>query len=355
MACVVVPTSIAVLYFGAIASDVYISESSFLIRAPEKQGSSILGQFLKGTGFSNSQDDVYAVEDYIKSRDAMNVLARDLNLKQKFASGKVDIFNRFNGMGWDSSYERFYKYYQKMVGIQIGSMSSILTLQTKAFTAQDSRAMNAVLLTLGEKLVNSLNQRAQESLISTAQGEIDKAESKAKKASLALAEYRNRNSVIDPEKQSAIPLQQIAALQDQLMSTNALILQIATVSKDNPQLTTLRQHAQLLAAEIDKETTKVAGSGKNSLASKSAGYQRLLIDNQFADRALVSAMASLEQARNEAQHQQLFLERISQPSLPDRSMEPKRLQGIAAVLLLGMLVWGILSILLAGVREHHDR
>jgi len=65
-------------------------------------------------------------------------------------------------------------------------------------------------------------------------------------------------------------------------------------------------------------------------------------------------MAALENARNEADRKQLYLERLVQPNLPDIAIEPKRLRSIVVVFVLGMIAWGILSLLLAGVREHHD-
>lgn len=242
-----------------------------------------------------------------------------------------------------------------MLDVQLDPISSILTLKTMAYTAKESQNMDALLLTLSEKLVNDMNKRGQQALVQSAENEVDKSEAKAKAAALALGEYRNKEGVIDPTQQTAIPFQQIAKLQDQLMATNAQILQIQTVSKDNPQLPSLRQRADLIQTEIDKEMAKVAGKNKNSLANKAIEYQRLLLDSQFAERALMSAMTSLEQARNEAQRQQLFLERIAQPSLPDKAMEPRRLRIIAAIFFLGLILWGVFSIMAAGVREHHDR
>jgi capsular polysaccharide transport system permease protein len=40
--------------------------------------------------------------------------------------------------------------------------------------------------------------------------------------------------------------------------------------------------------------------------------------------------------------------------LPDVAQEPHRLRGILATFVLGLVAWGILSMLLAGVREHQD-
>jgi capsular polysaccharide transport system permease protein len=353
--CVALPTLLASIYYGLIASDVYISQSSFVVRTPEKQVSSALGQILQGAGFTSSQGDAYTVDDYILSRDAMQVLNKKLDLKQKFSSPEVDPVSRFGGLiDWHTSFEAFYKYYLKMVGVKLDPLSSIITLQTKAFTANDALAMDANLLELSEHLVNLLNERGQQDMIQFAQKNFDKAEKKSKDAALALGKYRNQFGVINPEQQSAIPLQQIAKLQDQLIVTQAQILQIQTLSKENPQLPSLRQRAQLLEAEIAKETARVAGSNNQSLASKAIEYQRLSLDSQFADRELVSTMASLEQARTEAQRQQLYLERIAQPSLPDKAMEPRRLRAVLAVFVLGLALWGILTMLISGIREHQD-
>ena len=40
-------------------------------------------------------------------------------------------------------------------------------------------------------------------------------------------------------------------------------------------------------------------------------------------------------------------------SMPDEAAEPRRLRGIFATLVLGLVIWGILKLLVAGVREHH--
>jgi capsule polysaccharide export protein KpsE/RkpR len=46
------------------------------------------------------------------------------------------------------------------------------------------------------------------------------------------------------------------------------------------------------------------------------------------------------------------VERIVEPNLPDSPSEPRRLRGIFATLVISILAYGILKMLLAGVREH---
>ena len=64
--------------------------------------------------------------------------------------------------------------------------------------------------------------------------------------------------------------------------------------------------------------------------------------------------AALAQAREEAQRKQLYLERVVQPNLPDSAIEPKRLRAGLTTLVFSMICWALLSLLIAGVREHTD-
>jgi capsular polysaccharide transport system permease protein len=351
---VAIPTTFSILYFGLIASDVYLSESRYIVRSSVQQSSASLGLLLKDTGLSRAEDDSYSVENYILSRDALRALDEQLHLKAAFSASAVDFIRRFASFGRDDSFESFLLYYQDMVNVQVDSGSSIATLQTRAFTAEDARAMNSQLLDMAESLVNRLNERANRDMIRFASGEVATAEAQARTASRALAQYRNQNGVIDPEQQSEIPLQRIGKLEDQRIATNAQLQLLEKLAQDSPQIPVLRQQAQQLDQQIVEETKGVAGTGGRSLAGKAAEYERLALDKAIADKMLESAMGTLALARNDALRQQLYLERIVQPGFPDKAMEPRRLKDIAATLLLGLIVWGVLSLTVAAVKEHRD-
>ncbi len=351
---VVIPTFLSIVYFGFIASDVYISESRFVVRSPERQTASPLGMLLKGTGFSSSQDDSYTVQDYILSRDALSSLNDKLNIGTAFSSKDVDIFARFAGLDkWDTSFEALYKYYKNKVEVELDPLSSITTLTVRSFTAEDSFKINEQLIEISEALVNQLNETGRQDMIRFASGEVRSAEQKAKAAALVLSAYRNQKGVFDPEQQTSIELEQVAKLQGELITAQAQLVQLQTFAKNNPQIPSMQLLIKNLRQQIDVETRQVVGEGR-SLANKAAEYQRLALEREFADKQLASTLVSLEQARNEAQRKQLYLELIVQSSKPDKAMEPRRLRGVLTTLIMGMIMWGVLSILLAGVREHND-
>ncbi|MFN4036684.1 MAG: hypothetical protein ACK4IV_11985 [Comamonas aquatica] len=350
---VAAPTVVATVYFGLMASDVYVSESRIVVRSPEKQVATGLGALLKGAGFSRAQDDSYTVRDYVLSRDALKEIDDALAVGKAFSSTSVDRVSRFGGLDFDTSFEALHRYFQKKVDVQQDSASSITTLTVRAYAAQDAQNINQKLLELSEGLVNRLNERGRQDLIRSAAVEVAEAEKKSKAAALALSAYRNAKGVVDPERQATVQLQQVAKLQDELIATKTQLAQLRTFTPLNPQIPALEKMASTLQAEIEVENTKVAG-GERSLANKAAEFQRLALEREFADRQLATALASLEQARNEALRKQVYIERIAQPSLPDIALEPRRLRSILATFVLGLVAWGIFSMLLAGVREHQD-
>jgi capsular polysaccharide transport system permease protein len=351
---VALPTLVACLYFGVIASDVYISESRFVVRNPQRQSvTSGLGSLLQGTGFSRSQDDTYSVHDYVLSRDALRELDQQLQVRKAFSSSEIDFINRFPGLSPDDSFEAFFRHYRKYVTIDYDTVSSITTLYVRAYTADDSRRFNDLLLQMGERLVNNLNTRSRQDLIQVAQKEVQTAEDRAKTATVALSGYRTRQAIFDPDRQSSLQLQGVAKLQEELLSAEAQLLQLRQLSPDNPQIPSLKSRVEALRKTITAEGSKVAG-GDGSFSTKATVYDRLALEKTFADRQLATALASLETARNEAQRKQLYLERLVQPNLPDKALEPRRVRSIFTVLLLGLILWGVVSLIAASVKEHTD-
>jgi capsular polysaccharide transport system permease protein len=350
----VVPTFVAILYYGLVASDIYISESRFLVRSPQHQTQSgVFGELLQSSGLSRSQDDTYSVHDYILSRDALRELDAKLGVRNAFMSKQVDPINRFAGLYWDHSFERFYRYYGKHVDVEYDSTSSITTLTVRAFTAQDAQRINDLLLQMSESLVNRLNERSRQDLIRYSEEEVKLATDKATAAAVALFQYRSKHEIFEPDKQAALQLESVGKIQEELVSTEAQLAQLQKLSPNNPQIIGLDSRAQTLRHAIVTEAAKVT-SANDSFSARAPDFERLTVESVFADKQLGMTLADLETARNEALRQQLYLERLVQPSLPDRAMEPRRIRSVFTVFLLGLIAWGVASLLIAAIREHSD-
>lgn len=348
---VVTPTLLGILYFGFLAENVYVSESRFVVRSPEKPQKAGIGMLLGSAGFSTASEEIRVAQGYIESRDALRALNADGSAAEAWGNDQVSIFNRFDPLGWSGSFEDLYKFYRQKVQAAYDSETAITTLTVRAFRPQDAQAMNSRLLKGAERLVNQLNERGSEDLVRYAEREAAEARAEASRAALALATYRNQVGVIDPERQATVQLQMISKLQDELIGARMQLLQLASASPQNPQIPLLKVRISGLEKEIANQLGQVAGS-KGSLSAAAVEYQRLQLQVEFTDQQLALSLSALQDARNEARRQRAYVERVAQPSLPDASLEPRRLRGILSVVIVALLTWGILTMLIAGVREH---
>jgi len=352
---VLVPTLVAIVYYALIASDVYVSESRFVVRSqqPRMQTGGLVGELLQGTGISRSQDDTYSVRDFILSRDALKELDEKLAVRKSYSSTSADRFKRFPGVVGDDSFESLFRYYGKKVGVEYDPASSISILTVHAFSAEDAQKINQLLLEMSERLVNSLNDRSRRDLIRFAEDEVKLAAKKAQDASLALLAFRSEQSVFEPDRQAAIALEGVARLQEELISTQAQLAQLKKISPTNPQIGGLSTRVETLRAAVTSEAAKVT-SGAGSLSARAPTFERLTLESEFADKELGIALAERDTARHEAARKQLYLERLVQPNLPDSALEPRRVRSVFTVLLFGLMAWGVVTLVLAGIREHAD-
>lgn len=353
---VALPTLTATVYYGFIASDIYVSQSRFIIHSPQEQRmqtGGLLGEFLQGAGMSRSQTAAYAVKDYIQSRDALKALDQKIDMREAFGSRHIDIFDRFPGLRWNRSFEEFYQYYVGHVGIAYDSGTSISTLTVSAYRPEIAYRINRQLIRISERLVNNLNDRSREDMIRYAEQDVQMAERKATQASLALLAYRSMHAVFAPDKQAAIQLEGIAKLQAQLVTTDAELAQLKQLSPSNPQIPGLRSRAETLRAAISRQASKVTGP-TGSLSARAPKFEQLALESTIADKELGAALAELDSARRSAARQQLYLETLVRANLPDSALLPRRVRSIFTVLVVGLILWGALSLVLASIREHTE-
>ncbi|STZ76016.1 capsule biosynthesis protein [Bergeriella denitrificans] len=353
-ATVVIPTLVSTVYFGLIASDRFTSQSSFVVRSPKSQTSlNGLGAILQGSGFARAQDDIYTVQEYMQSRSALDALREAMPVRE-FYETKGDIFSRFNGFGFSGEEEAFYQYYKDKVSIRFDAVSGISSLNVTSFDAAESQKINAALLKQGEALINQLNARARQDTIRYAEEAVAAAEEQVKNASQSLTEYRISNGVFDLKAQSEVQMGLVSKLQDELIVIQTQLDQVRAVTPENPQIPGLVAREKSLRKEIAQQLRAISGGSEGSLTRQASDYQRVFLENQLAEQQLAAAMTSLESAKAEADRQQLYLEVISTPSKPDLALEPKRLYNIVATFIIGLIVYGIISLLAASVREHKN-
>ena len=352
LAVVVLPTLIAIAYFGMLAQDVYVSESRILVRSPSKADVSPLGAVLGSGALTGASEERNAVHEFLRSRDALSEINHDGFVRQAYGNDGIFWGDRFGALS-GNSFEELYKYFEKKVTLEDGDGGLVLRVSVEAFTPEDAQKINERLLRRSEDLVNALSERARGDAINFAQLEVTEAREQARSASLALARFRNQEGIIDPELQARVGLQTISQLQEELMSARTRLLQLETYTPGASQIPFLRTQVRSLEKEIARQTAGLAGSS-SSLSANTARFQELQLASEFAEKQLAIALSSLQEAQADARRKQAYIDRVAEPSLPDYATAPRRLRGILATLLLGLLAWGVFSMLIVGIREHRD-
>lgn len=345
------PTLLTAIYFAFIATPQFISESTFLVRSSNEQSMSGLGALLRTTGIGSMGDPSYAVAEYVKSRDALARLNRDVDFSAMLARPEADFLSRFPTFYSGSTQEDLYDAFQKFVTAVYDSSTGVTTLDVRAFRPEDAQKISQSLLASSEDLINRMNERSRRDAVALATQEVDRAHAKVEQLQVAITEYRVREGVIDPRTAASSTVSILAGLNKELSETQASIAQAQALSPQSPQIRSLQSRATAIRQQIAQQQSAVLGPDGH-IATSLAQFQRLLVDEEFAEKELAAANASLDVARADALRKQVYLERISDPSTPDRSRYPRRVISTLTVFTILFIGYAILWLLMANVREH---
>jgi capsular polysaccharide transport system permease protein len=350
---VVGPTLLAGIYYGLIASDIYVSESRFVIQSPDQKRSqmSTFANLVQTTGLSGGQEQTNQVLTYVRSRDALAALEKNADIRDKFATSRADFLARFPDPLGDSSFESLFKYYGDMIDARVDSDTGTAIIKVRAFSPQDAFTINRQLLELSEGLVNRLNTRAQSKGILEAQRQVQLATDRAKASRIALAQYRNTQALIDPNRQAVGVLEIANTMIAERAALRAQLDLMQRVTPNNPSIPALRNRINAVTVQIASQDSRVVGKG-SGIASKLGGYENLLVEQEFATESLNAANAALVQARAEAQRQQFYLERVVDPNTPDSHLLPKRLLSVLVVFAGAISLYFIAWMFMVGILEH---
>lgn len=350
---VALPTLVAAFYYAAIASDEFISESQFVIKTPGQRNlpGFSLANLIQSSGVSAAQGETQEVIGYINSRSALADLGKAVNLRQAYADDQVDFLSRYPQPFEEDRLDNLFDYYRSKVSITTDAETGLITLGVRAFDPKKAQEANEQLLRLSESFVNRLNGRAQQQAIREAQKRVDYAEARLRKVRIAMAGYRNSQALIDPEKQASGILTLAQNLSMQRAELQSRLSAMERVAPRHPGIPALRSQISALSGSIAAQQQQVVGGG-GAIASRLGSYEQLAVEQEFATQMLNAANATMEQAQAEAAKQQVYLQRIADPNLPDTAEYPK---AVKRVLTIGGALFCIFLVgwmLVVGIIEH---
>ncbi len=350
---VVLPAVVAAVYFLFVAADQYVAEFRFGLRFAEPAQSQPGAVFQPSVAPARIGLDSYVIVQYIASRAIVDDLGKSLDLQRMFSSSKADWLTRLR---LPVPVEELVNYWNGQVDAFFDATNGTIVVRVRAFTPQDAAALARGILASSERLVNDMSARARRDALRSSEQEVHRAEQRLTAALAQLREFRDREGLIDPHKAADSTEALDSRVRDELL-------------RDDTDLSTLKQYLRGDAAplkileariqslkdqrrSVESGVTNTAKPGSPALSRVMGGYEQLESERSFAENAYRHALAALDQARMNADRQQVYLADFVQPSLPEEALYPRRLHSVAVVLLIAFAVWAIGSLTVRSVRDH---
>jgi capsular polysaccharide transport system permease protein len=267
---VALPTAIAAVYYGLIATPQYESIAILTVESSESAAPTAERpeSFLPHQASSR---DVQLAREYIRSRAMLEVLARDHGVVEHYQDPAADRWSR---LAAGASREEVYDYFQEKVQVSGDSSAGTLTLRVRAFSSAKATEIGKAVIATAEAMMNEVSGRAQ-------RDQLERGAIEAKEAQARLARA------------------------------------LAAVAAAGPK--------------VDEALT---------------------VEKDLARHSLEAALANLEASRVQSARQRRYLIAIAEPSVADQATYPRRLWNVLTVFITAVALAGVLSLLIAAIREH---
>jgi capsular polysaccharide transport system permease protein len=356
VAMVIIPDLAAIVYFGLIASNQYVSEAAFTVSSgviPKADGMGLV------TGIPPILiiQDTQIVTNYIESRAMVEALERTVGLRDAYSSKSIDWWARFRK---DKPIERFTDYWARMGSARIALPSGIVTLTVRAFSPEDAKRIADEVVRLSEDLINNLNERMRRDTVLASERDMQQAAQHLGNARMQMAFERNAQGLIDVGEASSAITDLVSQLEaDLLKAKQEYQTTIRYVSDDAPQIRVLKSRIAAMQSQLEQTKARLTQSQQSastaddkSLSGKIPKFAELELEERIAEKRYALSAAAVDSARMLSERRVLYLHEIVAPALPAEAKYPKRLLSIAVTFLASLLGWGLTVAAMTFVRNH---
>jgi capsular polysaccharide transport system permease protein len=350
---VLLPVALAAVYLFAVAADQYVAEFRFSLAGSDPPRIDALALLAGNAGHSPAASQSQIVVQYIASRAIVDQLDPLLDLRQLFSPPQADWWARLE---LPASIEQLVHHWQGQVDPFYDPANGTVVVRVRAFTAAEALRLAQAIVTVSEKLVNDLSVRARRDALAHAEAEVAQAEARLKTILDQIRAFRDREGMIDPGRAAEATGTLAAKLRDELVRANAeLATLLAYMHEDAPAVKVLRARIRALEAQrqtLAHDLTDPERSRTDVLSRLLGSYEQLDSERRFAESAYQHALHRLDQARADADRQQVYIASFVPPGLPEQPLYPRRWRSLGVVALLAFAVWGIGGLTAQSIRDH---
>lgn len=345
---------LAMVYWGPIASNRYVSEASIEIERTDMVGTASLdfGSLLTGVGGARSKDQLL-LREYLRSLDMLKKLDAKLDLRGHYSDSSRDPLSRM--WGKERSQEIFYQHYLSRTSIELDEYSGLLLIKIQAYEPQMAKAIADMLVSEGERYMNELGHAVARDQVAFLEKQVLEMGQRAIEARRELLAYQNAKGMLSPQALAETLQGNVNRLESQLTDLKARrAALLGYLSPEAPGVVEINLQIQAIEKQIEQEQGRLTSPKGKTLNVTLEEYQRLEWDAKFAEDVYKTALVALERGRLESSRTLKKVAVLQSPSLPDYPLEPRRLYNIVAFTLAALLLAGIIHLLAAIIRDHRD-
>jgi len=352
---VVAPLACYLLYAAPFQSRGYVSEARLTVRASQKASgatdaaSSLIGKLLSSSGLKASSQDGWIVLNYVRSASLIQDMGGVPALARLYSANSLDYFSRLDP---DASIEDALKYWLRRLHVSLDTVSGIITLRVEAFSPAQATQVAQEVVRRSEDLINGISLRSRKDDVERNAVDVDSSRARLAAAREAVTQFRNENAMIDPGERvkSTTEILTKLTLEKIELESNVSLLSTSLA----PSATGLRMPTARLAEinqQIEKLTQSLVGQSNNVVSAQIAKYEKLKLEEQFAEKLYSISVAGYERARQELERKQLYLITVVQPTTPQDATYPQIGVNMLLLLISLAIAWGIVCLFAASVEE----
>lgn len=354
---VVAPTIVYLLYASLWQSDRYVAETRLTVREAQKKeqpkvgdAASMISRMTGGSSGSKDSQNSFMVLNYIKSRAILVDLGGRAYLERKFAPPEADFFSRLSK---GADLEDLWKYWLEHLSASVDTISGILVFRVDAFQPQDALDIANDIVRLSEELVNKITLRNRSDALGRADNEVSLARQKLADAREKLLQFRNQNFIIDPGSRAGSLSEMIAKLTlERIEIVNMLSTFSTSLSSDAPSQRLQRTRLAAIDQQIADLKKKLTDNQADDVVSAQiASYEKLKLEEQFAERLYGIAQSAYESARQDLQRQQLYLVTVVAPILPESATYPRVFGNTLLIFCTLLVIWAVGALITASIQD----
>lgn len=351
---VIAPLVVILIYLCFFAENRYVTNATVVVKQVGDVSSSAtsgLGSLL-GVASTNTED-IRFLQAFLQSRDLVEKLDVELDLKGQFLGNGYDPIYQLRP---EPTQEELVAYFNRRVQVVLDEQTMLLQISSEGFSPEFSLKLNQAILRESELFVNDVSRRIAQEQLQFTQRQLNEAYDNLMESRKSLIAYQNKNQLFDPKTQAESIGKIVAQLEANLaqLQTEQRAL-LSYLNPTAPQAIAVKNQIESLKVQIKNERAKLTSpSSGNKLNQSALDFEAIRAKVEFDTDLYKLALTAYEKSRLEVARNIKKVVIITSPKLAQEALYPRIIYISFSAFLLLNLLFGLAMLISSIIREHKE-